>query len=338
MAEIGTTVCIAFVLDLLFGDPRYTAHPVRLIGSAIRQIENLLRRLGWIGREGGILLAVVTCGCMLVCYLSVQWFFSWVHPTLSLLFDLFLVYSFLALGDLLHHIKPVANALERRELDAARQSLAMTVGRDVRSLDREGIARAAIETLAENFVDGFLSPVFWYFAGGILFLLLGGNPMRGAAGCMLLFKCASTLDSMVGYKNERYILFGWAGARLDDLMNLVPARLSLFFLWVGALLTDLKSSQGIRIALRDRLKHDSPNSAHPESFVAGALDIRLGGPSLYPEGVKVKPWLGDGESVVNESHVRKAMALVLSSAWSAMACPILFTAVHWVQRWFIQDS
>ncbi len=331
MIEIGTTVCVAFMLDLLFGDPRYAFHPVRLIGHTIDSIETLLRGLGCAGKGGGILLAVVTCGGMLVLYLSLRWLVEEVHPFLPLLFDLFLVYSFLAVGDLLRHIRPVAAALETMDLVSARQALSLTVGRNVNVLDREGVARAAIETLAENFVDGFLSPLFWYIAGGAASWLLGDHPMRGAVGCMLLFKCASTLDSMVGYKNERYLRFGWAGARLDDWMNLAPARLSVFFLWTGALLTGLNGSEGIRVFLRDRLKHESPNSAHPESFAAGALGIRLGGPTLYSNGVKTKPWLGDGLCEVNENHVRKAMRMVHAGAWSAVGCAVLFSLIFWMQ-------
>ncbi len=327
MAEIGTIVCVAFVLDLLFGDPRYRFHPVRMIGSAVRTIENLLRSVGLCGRMGGILLAVGTIGCTLLAYLLLHRFFSWVHPIPSLLFDLFLVYSFLALGDLLRHARPVAAGLRKEDLAAARQSLAMIVGRDVSVLDESGIARGVIETLAENFVDGFLSPLFWYFVGALFFCLLGFLPLRGAVGCMLVFKCASTMDSMVGYRDERYLLFGWAGARLDDLMNFAPARLSILFLWLGAVLTGLRSTQGVRIALRDRLKHESPNSAHPESFAAGALDIRLGGPTLYPHGMKLKPWLGDGTSEVREHHVQQAMGLITRSGWAAMAAPILFTVI-----------
>jgi adenosylcobinamide-phosphate synthase len=330
MVEIGTILCIAFVLDILLGDPRYGVHPVRMIGLVIHRFEQFLRGTGCSGKGGGILLAAGTIGSMLLSYLWLQWLSSRVHPTLPLLLDLFLAYSFLALGDLLHHVRPVAAAIERGELDAARQTLSLTVGRDVSVLDRDGIARAAIETLAENFVDGFLSPLFWYIAGGTVFLLLGGNPLRGAVGAMLLFKCVSTLDSMVGYKDDRYLLFGRAGARLDDLMNLIPARMSILFLWVGGLLAGLNSAQGMRAALRDRLKHESPNSAHPESFAAGALGIRLGGPTRYREGWKVKPWLGEGESEVHGFHVRKAMALIQRSAWSAMAVPILFTAALWL--------
>jgi adenosylcobinamide-phosphate synthase len=323
MAEIVITICIAFFLDLLFGDPRYGGHPVRLIGRLIRHIERALRGFGHSGKGGGILLVLGSAGLTLSFYLTIERAIFHIHPVLSILFSLLLAYSCLAIGDLLRHIEPVAAALERGDPEEAKKSLAMTVGRDVRVLHREGICRAAIETLAENFVDGFLSPLFWYFAGGLFFLSLGYEPLHGAVGCMLLFKTASTLDSMVGYKNDRYLHFGWAGARLDDLMNFVPARISILFLWLGAFFSGLRSFDGLKIALRDRLKHESPNSAHSESFAAGALGIRLAGPTFYPQGMKTKPWLGDGEAEVRPLHVRRAMTLIRISGWATMIGPLI---------------
>ena len=151
----------------------------------------------------------------------------------------------------------------------------MVVGRDVRFLDEKGVCRASVETLAENFVDGFLSPLFWCLMGAVLANLLGLSPIKTAMSFMLAFKVASTLDSMVGYKNPDYIDFGVAGARLDDIMNFIPARFSLIILFVGAGISGFHPVNGLKAAMGDRLKHESPNSAHAESFVAGALDIRL---------------------------------------------------------------
>ncbi|MDD5205334.1 MAG: adenosylcobinamide-phosphate synthase CbiB [Desulfobacterales bacterium] len=323
MAEIGITICVAYLLDLLFGDPQYSAHPVRMIGLLIHRMERVLRGLGCSGTGGGILLVLGSSGLTLSFYFAIERMLFHIHPALSLLFGLFMAYSCLAIGDLLRHIKPVAAALEKGNPEEAKKFLSMTVGRDVAVLSREGICRAAIETLAENFVDGFLSPLFWYFAGGLLFLCIGFEPLHGAVGCILLFKTASTLDSMVGYKDDRYLHFGWGGARLDDLMNFVPARLSILFLWLGALFTGLRSFNGLRVAFRDRLKHDSPNSAHSESFAAGALGIRLAGPTFYPQGMKAKPWLGDGDAEVQTVHVRKAMALTRASGWASMIGPMV---------------
>lgn len=328
MFEIGIIIFIAFLLDLMIGDPSYKYHPIRLIGNFVQGSENLLRNRGLDGKGGGILLALSTAGFSLLIYFVLEGLMTRIHPYLSLLFNLFMVYSCLAIGDLLRHVAPVEQALEGGNCVKARQSLSMTVGRDVRALNEAGIARAAIETLSENFVDGFLSPVFWYFFGSLFFLLLGADPVSGGIGAMLLFKAVSTLDSMVGYKNERYLLFGWCGARMDDLMNFLPARLSIAFLFFGALITGLKGVQGLHTALRDRLKHESPNSAHPESFAAGALSIRLGGPTLYADGMKKKPWLGEGDQDATPVHIRKAIALIRTSAWLVILPSFVMTILH----------
>ena len=169
----------------------------------------------------------------------------------------------------------------------------MIVGRDVNFLDESGIIRAAIETLAENFVDGFLSPVFWYSAGCLLGVAVNSNPVYSGIVFLIIFKVVSTLDSMVGYKTEEFKEIGWLGARLDDLMNFIPARLSIIVLFLGATLSGLNPFAGLRTSMRDRLKHESPNSAHSESFAAGSIKARLGGPTRYLDGVKEKPWLGE---------------------------------------------
>jgi adenosylcobinamide-phosphate synthase len=149
--------------------------------------------------------------------------------------------------------------------------------------------------------------------------LFGLSPVLVAVGLMLAFKVGSTLDSMVGYKDERFLEMGWAGARLDDLMNCMPARLSLAVLFFGASLSGLYPLDGMKVAIRDRLRHESPNAGHPESFAAGALRVRLGGLTMYAEGLKEKPWLGEGYPDPSPLHVRRACLLVQCSAWISMA-------------------
>ncbi|MBN1102598.1 MAG: cobalamin biosynthesis protein CobD [Deltaproteobacteria bacterium] len=310
MPDPGFAIFAAYLLDLSIGDPRYSAHPVRMIGRFITHAERIIRSAGAGGRGGGGILVLATAGVSLLGYFGLVRLVTWIHPCVLALFQVFIVYSCLALGDLLDHIRPVIQALEAGELNRAREYLARTVGRDVRVLDEQGVARAAIETLAENFVDGFLSPLFWFFSGWAISSFLDFGRMSWAAGLMLLFKVASTLDSMVGYKDERYLCFGWAGARLDDLMNFIPARISILFLAVGAGVIGMNGIRGLRVALRDRLKHDSPNAAHAESFTAGALGIRLGGPTMYPEGEKKKPWLGEGKEEAGTLHIRQTLRLV----------------------------
>lgn len=318
MPELIAVLIAAFIMDLLIGDPPYPYHPVRIMGWWIHYLEEKERRLGWDGLGGGLILLLLMTVMVLAAYLSLQCLLSLIHPWLARVWNIFLCYSCLALGDLFNHIKPVIRALESADLGRTKGLLARVVGRDVQALDGQALARAALETLGENFVDGFLSPVFWYVTGGILGIFTGDSPVRAAVIFMLLFKLASTLDSMIGYKNSRYIRFGRAGARLDDCMNFVPARLSLFFLFWGAALTGLHAFRGLKTALRDRLKHDSPNAAHAESFLAGALGIRLGGPTPYPEGLVNKPWLGDGVKGADPVHLERAVALVRASGWSAI--------------------
>jgi adenosylcobinamide-phosphate synthase len=315
MLEPGITIVAAYLLDLLVGDPPYRYHPVRVIGQGIATTEAFLRRSGLTGKAGGSLLVLITAAATILTYLCIAYLFSGVHTILLFFLHLYLVYSCLALGDLLDHIQPVVLALERGDLTRARESVSRVVGRDVHALDHHGVARAAVETLAENFVDGFLSPIFWYFAGWALSLLLGAGEMAWPVALTLLFKVASTLDSMVGYRNPRYLRFGWAGARLDDLMNFLPARLSIVFLGLGAGMSGMKGLEGLRIAQRDRLKHDSPNSAHAESFVAGALGLRLGGPTLYADGMKSKPWLGDGRAEAGPADIRRTVTLLRVTGW-----------------------
>ncbi|MBL7212721.1 MAG: cobalamin biosynthesis protein CobD [Desulfobacteraceae bacterium] len=321
MLELGIVVLLAFILDLFFGDPRYGFHPIRLMGQCIALFTNILRRVGLDGKGGGILLVVMVELLFLATFLVLSLVFHHLNALLGLGFDLFIGYSCLALKDLFIHTDRVIHALETGNLPEARKGISMVVGRDVRFLDEEGVSRAAIETLAENFVDGFISPLFWYLTGGVLATILGFSPVMTAVSLMIAFKVASTLDSMVGYKDHEFLEFGWAGAKLDDIMNFIPARLSLMVLSAGAWICRLKPMEGIKTALRDRLKHDSPNSAHAESFVAGALNVRLGGPTIYPNGQKDKPWLGQGNPDPLPIHIRRTGSLLKRSAWIATVFP-----------------
>ena len=316
MIHAAAILISALVLDLILGDPPFRFHPVRLIGSTISGLERLFLRLGWSGLGGGALLASSTIAVFLGLYLVVRSFLGRLHPFLTSVLDLYLAYSFLALKDLLNHATPVAQALARSDLTHARTALQKIVGRDTSNLDTEGVVRGAVESVAENFVDGVLSPMFWYTLLAVLSHVFG-CPAPAAAGIltMLSFKVISTLDSMVGYRSNHYLLFGRPAARLDDLANFLPARLSLIILYIGAVFSGESAREGWKIALRDRRKHPSPNAGHPESFAAGALGIKLGGPSAYQEGVVDKPWLGSGDGQPDPSHIRRCCRLVYRSSW-----------------------
>ena len=324
MINAAVILVAALILDVLLGDPPFPFHPVRLIGAAISAFEKLMRRLRWSGSGGGIILVTMTIGLAFGTYLTFRHFIGGLHPYLATVLDLYLAYSCLALRDLCKHAEPIAETLARSELTQARTELQKIVGRDTSNLNPEGVARGAVESVAENFVDGVLSPLFWYSLVAV-FSHVFGCPAPVAAGVvgMLAFKAISTLDSMVGYRSEPYLLFGRPAARLDDLANFVPARLSLIILSIGAVLSGEKAWAGLKISRRDRLKHLSPNAGHSESFVAGALGIRLGGPTVYQENTVDKPWLGDGDEEVGPQHIRRCCRLIYRSSWVAV---LLFIA------------
>jgi adenosylcobinamide-phosphate synthase len=327
MLECIIVLWLGFLLDIFLGDPEYRFHPIRLMGHGISFGEKWLRKLGMASRSGGIILASVLMGVTLIVFLLLTRILTEIYGPLAFLFQVFVCFSCLALRDLTVHLNPVVDALESGDLEAARKSVSRVVGRDVTVLDEKGVCRAAVETLAENFIDGFISPLFWYLAGGFLGWILGLDPVIFAVGAMLVFKVASTMDSMVGYKNEQYGALGWAGAKLDDVMNFVPARLSFIVLFLGAVLAGCDGIRGIKIGIRDRLKHASPNSAHGESFVAGALGIRLAGPATYGNVRKEKPWLGEGFGDATPSDIVKTMWLLCAAAWVAMgfaALPLIW--------------
>jgi adenosylcobinamide-phosphate synthase len=318
MLELAGILVIGFFLDVLIGDPPYTYHPIRIIGRSIAFFEKALRSMGLNGRSGGFLLVIMMQIGALFCYVTASVLLHMLYRPLGMAFDLFICYSSLALKDLAVHAKPVIQALENGDLHEAQNRIRLVVSREVQYLDENGVSRAAVETLAENLVDGFLSPLFWYLVGGFLAFLLGLPLGITAVSVMLVFKVASTLDSMVGYRSPEFAAFGWASAKLDDTMNFLPARLSLIILFFGAWISGLDPMNGLRAARRDRLKHDSPNAAHAESFFAGTLGVRLCGPAVYHGTRKNKPWVGTGTMDPGPADIRRAVLLVKRSGWIAV--------------------
>lgn len=310
---------LGFIIDLIIGDPGYRYHPVRIIGNCIDLLQKKLKSTCPDNKLTGVYLTVLTIFFSLLIYSALYFLFKRIHPVAVLLLNVYFVYSLIALKDLFKHCRPVISALQDKNIDNARKAIGMIVGRDVNYLDEAGIVRAAIETLAENFVDGFLSPVFWYFAGCLIGAAFKINPVYSGIALLIIFKVASTLDSMVGYKTEEFMAIGWAGARMDDMMNFIPARLSLVILFSGAAFSGLNPLSGLRTSLRDRLKHESPNSAHSESFVAGSIKARLGGPTRYRDGVKEKLWLGEEFQYPDISDIKRVIRLILFSSFITIA-------------------
>lgn len=295
--RLEVQILLALLLDALLGDPRWFPHPVRIIGWLALKVEVVSRRLikkeRIAGTVTGLIVLSVTGG--------VGWLMLWgarrLDPRLGGLVAVLLFYSCFAARDLLAHSRRVYQALAAGDLLAARQQVAWLVGRDTANLDQAGVVRACVESVAENSSDGVVAPLFWAVVGGPL--------------AALLYKAASTLDSTFGYKNERYLYFGWASARLDDLVNFVPARLSGLGLVASAWLCGLDWLGAWRIYRRDRHNHASPNSGHPEAAAAGALGLQLGGVSSYFGQPVEKPTMGDALGEPQPGHILAVNRLVL---------------------------
>jgi adenosylcobinamide-phosphate synthase len=292
-------LCLGLLLDLSLGDPRWFPHPVVQIGRLISCLEKLLRQSAGNGRAAGVLLLILTVSVTTAATWLLLWGSARLHPLAGLLVAGLLSSTCLAARSLQRESALVAAALDRGDIATARLMLSRIVGRDTENLDEAEIWRALIETVAENTTDGIIAPLFW--------LALGG-PLAGMA-----FKAVSTLDSMVGYKNERYLQLGWASARMDDLVNFIPARLTAALMIVSAPLIGLSLRNAAAITLRDRLNHPSPNSAHPESAAAGALGIRLGGPSTYGGRESIKQFIGDPLRPIDGKSYRDMIRLMFAT-------------------------
>lgn len=310
MALLGAIAC-GFFLDLLLGDPVWLPHPVVLMGKAIVGLERVFRRIfpatpaGL--RLGGTLLAVLLPVGTLAITWSIVLGASYLHPALGFGVQVLWCWQALAVKGLAQESRRVYTALTTDSLSAARKAVSRIVGRDTEALTSEGVTRAAVETVAENFADGVLAPLFY--------MTIGGAPLA------LAYKAVNTMDSMVGYKNERYLQFGRAAAKLDDGANYLPARLAAL-LWIAAASLVGQDAKGaFRIWRRDRRNHPSPNSAQTESACAGALGIQLAGPAWYFGTLHEKPTIGDGcRPVEPEDILRANRALYAASILALLLC------------------
>jgi adenosylcobinamide-phosphate synthase len=311
----------AFFLDLAIGDPRWLPHPVRIIGTGITKMENILRGYYRADDEktAGVLLVIsIVLPVLIITFLiqkalltfSIDFF-----VIVSVVLLVYLISTTLALRELINAARLVIDAVQARNMEGARRNLAMIVGRDTDSLSEEGVLRATIETLAENLSDGFIAPLFY--------LVIGGLPLAMA------YKAINTLDSMVGYKDERYLHFGWAAAKLDDAANYIPARISGMLIVIAVFLYFLFKDpyQAVRVArrsysilCRDGRNHTSPNSGIPEAAMAGALGKKLGGPSTYG-GVLVEK-TGIGDDGAEDYRIVADRAVVLTTIASSVAVMI----------------
>lgn len=301
---------LGYLLDLLLKDPHTAWHPVRLIGNFISAQERFYRNILKLELAGGLLLAIITPGTVFFLSLAMLIALERIHWSLAFIGDAVLVWCAISPSALAAEARVIEKRLEAGDDAGAKAALSMIVGRDTARMDRAAIARATVETVAENSVDGAISP--------LLYAALGGGPLAMA------YRAVNTCDSMVGYRNERYERFGKIPARVDDFANFIPARAALPIIGAAAWLAGLNPQKAVVIGLRDRLKHPSPNSAHGEAAFAGALGVRLGGPSVYGGIVKEKSWLGDGASPMDELIIAQARRLL---GWTALVAALCASGV-----------
>ena len=305
-------ISAAYVADLFFGDPRGYPHPVRLIGQTISLLEKkFLQRANtsWMQRFLGVILAVtIVFGAGISTWAIIR-MAAWVHPVFSSVIIIFFAYTTLATRNLYDEPRKVIKALEQGDLNLARKEVGFLVSRDTDHLDEQEICRALIETISENTSDGIVAPLFY--------LLIGGPPLAMA------YKALNTLDSMVGYRNDRYRYLGWASARGDDLANLIPSRLTALLFVLSSFILDKNWKATWRITWRDGRKSTSPNSGYPEAAMAGALGVRLGGKNSYFGRVEEKPFIGEPQRSIDRNVVKESLHLMIVNSLIAVIIIIL---------------
>ena len=302
----SAAVSIGFVLDAIFGDPYFKLHPIRLIGYLILFLEKVMRRIFPKNeRLGGAVMAIcvlIICGGVPFAIL----FFAYrLNYFFGIAIESVICYFMLAAKSLKQAGMSVYKPLKNGDVDGARKSVSMIVGRDTESLDDIGITKAAVETVAENTSDGVIAPLIYMSIGG------------GVLGCV--YKAINTMDSMVGYKNDRYINFGRFAAKLDDIANYIPSRISAYLMIFASKIMGCNSRNAYRIFKRDSRNHASPNSAQTESVVAGALEIQLAGDAYYFGKLYKKPFIGDSIKPIKYDNIADSIKLMyMTSVISAV--------------------
>lgn len=304
-----------FVIDLIAGDPRWLYHPVCLIGNLISFLEKGIRRI-FPKTNGGelaggcleVLLVCLFCGGipLLVLCLAYE-----IHPWAGFVLETFWCYQLLATKSLKTESMKVYDRLKNGTIEEARYAVSMIVGRDTEELTEEGVTKAAVETVAENTSDGIIAPMFY--------MAIGGVPL------MFLYKGINTMDSMLGYKNDKYLYFGRCAAKLDDVVNYIPARISGWLMVAGTLFVGMDTKNAAKIYKRDRRNHASPNSAQTEAAMAGALDVQLAGNAYYFGKLYEKPTIGDPVRPVEAEDIKRANRLLYAASVLGV---VVFAAVR----------
>lgn len=312
---------LGFMLDLLFGDPDWLPHPIRLIGSLITKAEKSLLNSQRERNEKkelrrGIWMVMLVLGSTLFVSMLILLLAYYIYPYAGMIVETIMTYQILAIKCLKVESMKVYHSLKNQTLEEARKAVSMIVGRETECLNEEGVAKAAIETVAENTSDGVIAPM--------LYMALGG-PVLG-----FLYKAVNTMDSMIGYKNDKYLYFGRAAAKLDDVVNYIPARISAYLMIVASFFKgkEFNAKRALRIYKRDNRNHASPNSAQTESVCAGALGIQLAGDASYFGKVVKKPFIGDICRKVEYEDIRRVNHLMYLTAWmSEMICVLIMTLI-----------
>ena len=298
---MSLAACAAgLLLDLLFGDPVWLYHPVRPIGNWISWGERQLRKVcgSHLMAAGGVLWVMTALMAFLIPFALLA-LAGWLHPALRFLLETFWCFQILAARSLSSESRKVYEKLKESDLPGARRAVSMIVGRDTEKLTEEGVTKAAVETVAENTSDGVTAP--------LIYMMIGGAPLG------FLYKAVNTMDSMLGYKNDRYLYFGRIPAKMDDIFNYIPARITGLLMTAAAFLTGLDGKNAWKIYRRDRRKHASPNAAQTESVCAGALGVQLAGDAVYFGKVYKKEFIGDALRRIEPEDILRTRRLMYAA-------------------------
>jgi adenosylcobinamide-phosphate synthase len=309
-------IALAYFLDIVLGDPRWLPHPVKIMGRSITFLEKRLRsgQQAKILRIRGTALTLIVVGASAFSAYLVLAFMRKINPVAGSATWVFLAYTCLATKDLLVHARAISREIKVGNIFAAQKKLSRIVGRDTELLSESEIIKATVESIAENTNDGIIAPLFY--------LILGG-PVLG-----IVYKAANTLDSMVGHKDEKYMHFGWFSARLDDIANFIPARISGLLIAISSFISGKDSKNSLKVMRKDGNKHPSPNAGFPEAAMAGALGIKLGGPSTYEGRLCIKPYIGEDKGSLQLSLIEDALTIAFISS-------ILMLSIGVLLRWVI---
>lgn len=307
-------VSLAYIVDLVVGDPPRVPHPVVIIGKMISFLERFMYSPGKIaGMVSGMFMALAVVAVSYAACAALLNLLKYVNPWVATAAEIWIISTTCAARSLAGAAKDVLIPLAGSDLPMARAMVGRIVGRETSSMDAGEVVRATVETVAENTVDGVIAPLFY--------ALIGGAPLA------LAYRAVNTLDSMVGYKNDRYIYYGRFSARLDDAANYIPARICGLFILAAAWITGRRAGGALRAVLRDAGRHPSPNSGIPEAAVAGALGVRLGGLNIYGGRQSFRQYMGDAVQALEPSHIRQAVDLMYMSSFLMLAAGISVSAL-----------